>query len=253
MPKREWAGFLDRRPYREAMPLPQRRFIPLGDGGIYTVSEVCRILQPSMTPRKIHYWINTGLLTPPLVHHRGAGIPTLLTFRQLLEVRTVQRIRDELSFQLKAVRSAFSWILQTAFSDDVTELVFDRGPHGTLLARSGEHELVVPGGQGVIPGVLADLNDTLGQVMMAYRVGWFHVPGHQNVVCNVAVLGGTACLRDTRLDTALIGAFAQGGAFDDQTIYEVQAAYPRLSVAAIADALSFEGASSCRQREVPAR
>ena len=47
----------------------QRSLIDLGDG-VYTVSEICRILQPTMTPRKAHYWLDTGLLTDPVRRDR---------------------------------------------------------------------------------------------------------------------------------------------------------------------------------------
>ena len=67
----------------------------LGEG-VFTVSEVCRVLQPTMTPRKVHYWLDTGLLSEP-VRWGGRGFPTLLNFRQLLQIRTVQRLRDELA------------------------------------------------------------------------------------------------------------------------------------------------------------
>lgn len=234
---------LDPGSYRIAMPPPGRQLMPLGDGGIYTVSEACRILQPSLTPRKVHYWINTGLLSPPLVHRRGPGVPTLLTFRQLLEVRTVQRVRDELRFSLRSVRSAFAWVLDTVFAADVTDVSFERGPNGTLLARSGEDEVVVPGGQHVIPGVLLALTQEVGDVQRAYQAGSFTVPRHTHIICDVAVLGGAARLDGTRLDTALVGAFAKDGVFDDETIMQVRTAYPRLSVEAIEDALSFEGAT----------
>lgn len=71
--------------------------IPL-NAGVYAVSRVCRILGPTMTPRKVHYWLDTGLLSPPIRHGRP-GLPTLLSFRQLLEIRTVQGLRDDFGFR----------------------------------------------------------------------------------------------------------------------------------------------------------
>ena len=54
----------------------QRRghLIALGDG-IYTVSEVSRILRPTMTPRKVRYWLRKGILGPP-VRPTRSGRPT---------------------------------------------------------------------------------------------------------------------------------------------------------------------------------
>ncbi len=55
---------------------------------------------------KVHYWLDTGLLSPSR-RSSGNGIPTLLTFRQLLEVHTVRRLRDDLGITLPRVREAF--------------------------------------------------------------------------------------------------------------------------------------------------
>ena len=46
-------------------PPPTEGAVALGQG-IYTVPETCRILRPSMTPRKVHYWLDTELLGEPL-------------------------------------------------------------------------------------------------------------------------------------------------------------------------------------------
>ena len=107
--------------------LAPRALIQLGEGA-YTVSEVCRILQPSMTPRKVHYWLNTGVLSDPIVDGRR-GEPTLLTFQQLLETLTqtmsdlVQllpqstwgSIFDVLSQDLKDLKREYSLHRSTTF------------------------------------------------------------------------------------------------------------------------------------------
>src|SRR3954452_22571838 len=106
------------------------RLIPLGEG-VYSVSEVCRILQPTMTPRKVHYWLSTGLISGGPFERGGRGRPTLLAFRQLLEIRTVQHLRDELKVPLPTVRFAFAWILEHIF-DRGEEVRFTRGRAGHL-------------------------------------------------------------------------------------------------------------------------
>src|SRR4051794_10722642 len=88
--------------------------------GAYTVSTACRILAPTMTARKVHYWIDTGLLSPPLVAGRR-GVPTLITFRQLLELRAVQRMRDTLGFRLEEVRDAIDYTLRRLLAEDWTD------------------------------------------------------------------------------------------------------------------------------------
>ncbi|MEJ7820423.1 MAG: hypothetical protein WKF44_08985, partial [Rubrobacteraceae bacterium] len=70
--------------------------IALGEG-IYTVPEMARILQPTMTEDKLRYWLNEDLLGDPI--RRGfRGRPHLLSFRQLLQARTIQHLRDALEF-----------------------------------------------------------------------------------------------------------------------------------------------------------
>ena len=62
---------------------------------LYSVAETVRILRPGMTPRKVHYWLHTGLLGDP-VRSEVRGQPTLLTFDQLIKVAVLQRLRDDL-------------------------------------------------------------------------------------------------------------------------------------------------------------
>jgi hypothetical protein len=71
----------------------ERSLISLGEG-VYSVSEVCHVLGTSMTARKVHYWLNTGLISGRPISRGRRGVPTILTLRQLLEVRTVQHLRD---------------------------------------------------------------------------------------------------------------------------------------------------------------
>lgn len=59
-----------------------------------------------MTPRRVHYWLDTGLIVGEPIDRGAKGTPTLLTFRQLLEIRTVQHLRDELRIPLPKVREA---------------------------------------------------------------------------------------------------------------------------------------------------
>ncbi len=99
--------------------------IALGEG-IYTVPEMARILRPAMTEDKLRYWLNQGLLGEPI--RRGyRGRPHLLSFRQLLQARTIQHLRKTLGFPLQKVRPVIGEI-----SDLVFPRLFDEpdGPEG---------------------------------------------------------------------------------------------------------------------------
>jgi uncharacterized protein (DUF433 family) len=215
------------------------RLIDLG-AGVYAVSEVCRILQPTMTPRKVHYWLDTGLLSDP-VRWGSRGNPTLLSYRQLLEIRTVQHLRDELEFSLPRVREALLWILDHLFASELSDLIFAKGVDGSLVAHSGADQIVVPGGQGVLEGTLPELNDQVATTRRAWEEQAFVIPGHTYIVSNARILAGTPTIRGTRVDTALIARFAETETFDEETLDEIRQVYPRLAHDAIADALEFEG------------
>ena len=92
----------------------------LGEG-VYTVAEISRIFQPTMTPRKVHYWLKKGIIGEP-VCPGAPGRPTLLSFEQLLMVRTVQHLRDKLNFSLQkitpAIQKLSSFVFQRLFDEE---------------------------------------------------------------------------------------------------------------------------------------
>ncbi len=229
--------------YGAAVPgqqVARRTLIPLGHG-VYTITETCRILQPTMTRAKVHYWLNTGLLSEPPIAHRGPGIPTLLTYRQLLEVRTVQYLRDELKVSLPRVREAFSWLLQSLFVEAPTDVRFELGPGPSLIATAHGESVVVPTGQGALGMDVDDLNDTIAETRLAWEEQAFVIPTHPAVVSNTYVLAGAPTVVGTRIDTALIAAFAGTEGYGDDTVRRVLRLYPQLSAQAVVDALEFEG------------
>jgi uncharacterized protein (DUF433 family)/DNA-binding transcriptional MerR regulator len=211
--------------------------VALGDG-IYSVATVCRLLRPTMTRRKVHYWLRTGLISPSPYGPPGRGRPTLLSFRQLLEIRVVQQLRDEVGVPLPAVRPAFAWILSHAL-DAEAPIRFARGPGGRLLAETGEDAVEVPGGQIALP-----LLERLGPDLEAARAAWRTraLPIGEHVVSDPRVLGGAPTLRGSRVETALIAAYAPDRTYDDATVAAVLADHPWLGGPAVVEALAFEGA-----------
>lgn len=201
------------------------------------------MLQPAMTPRKVHYWLDTGVLSKP-VRWGSPGHPTLLSYRQLLEIRTVQRLRDELNFSLMRVREALAWMLEHLFAEHWTELTFAKGVDGSLIARSGGDQIVVPGGQGVLEGVIPELNKQIAETRKAWEKQAYVIPGHRFVVSNARVLAGTPTLRGTRIDTSIIARFANDRTFNTRTLEEIERVYPQLDREVIVDALGFEGITS---------
>lgn len=219
--------------------MAERRLIALGEG-VYTVAEACRILQPTMTRTKVHYWLNTGLLSEPPVAHRGTGVPTLLSFRQLLELRSVQYMRDELKVSLPRVREAFEWVLDTVFADSPSDLVFERGQGGTVIARRGEDAREIPTGQAAMVDV-AGLTREASEVQRAWLGRALDIPRRPHLVADPNVLGGTTTIRGSRLDTATIAAFIEGTEYGEADLARIVSAYPFLEPSAVRDALEYEG------------
>lgn len=208
--------------------------------GIYTVSQVCRILGPKMTPRRVHYWIDTGLISGEPITRGGKGTPTLLSFRQLLEIKTVQHLRDEIGVPLHSVREAYAWILDNIFERQLP-VTFTRGVDGAIIAETPDGQnAVIPWGQQAIP---VDVNELTGDVLAA-RQAWLDkkLQLKANVVADARVLAGAPTVRGTRIETALVATFA-GGAdeFDEDIVSSVLQTYPHLTSEAVIDALEFEG------------
>ncbi|MGE0000039.1 MAG: MerR family transcriptional regulator [Ilumatobacteraceae bacterium] len=213
----------------------------LGAGtGAYTVSEVCRVLQPGMTPRKVHYWLLTGLLSDPLVAGRR-GVPTLLTFRQLLEIRTVQHLRDELGFELEEVRQSIEYLLRRLFADDWTAARFTRGIKRGVVVKFGRETVDISTDQGVLDSTLPELDEHVAVTRRAWESHRFVIPRYPQVVSNPRINAGAPSLVGTRIDTALIARFGEDGEFDARTIAELRTCFPRATESALIDALQFEG------------
>jgi uncharacterized protein (DUF433 family) len=220
--------------------MAERRPIPLSDG-IYTVSEACLILGPKVTPRRVHYWLNTGLISGEPVIRGAKGTPTLLTFRQLLEIRTVQHLRDELRVTLPRVREAYGWILRHVF-DQGAAVTFERGAGGDIIARTPDGEsTVIPYGQGAFPK--GPDTDELTHDLSVARQAWLDkkLRIREHVVADTRVLAGSPTVDGTRIETALVASFAAEGQYDDDVIASVEQTYPHLPTEAIVDALEFEG------------
>jgi uncharacterized protein (DUF433 family) len=227
---------------RGAVDLPQpvtneASPVTLGQG-IYTVPETCRILRPSMTRRKVLYWLDWGLLGEPL--RRGSrGISTLLTFEQVLKVRTLQRLRDDLSFSLQEVRRDLERLLEflTSVDADWQELSFIRSGAGDIAAVLPHGDvLALPTGQIVMDQVLEDLTDFLAKVREQWSSRQLEITDFDLLVSDAAVLGGSPTIKGTRIETAFVANLAQ-----ELTPGEIRGLFPHVDENAIDQAAAFEG------------
>jgi uncharacterized protein (DUF433 family) len=211
--------------------------VALGEG-VYTVAEVSHILQPTMTARKVHYWLKKGILGPPIRQTR-TGRLTLLTFEQLLKVRTVQHLRDDLHFSLQRVTSTVeelsSWVFDRLFAKEWYELRFYRSPGGAIAVTDGEHDLEVGTGQLLMPDLLLELDAFLRKTREDWERRAVDIEGYPRLVSNARVLGGAPVIKGTRVETAFISHIA-----NEIAPKEILSLYPYVDEQGLYQALRFE-------------
>jgi uncharacterized protein (DUF433 family)/DNA-binding transcriptional MerR regulator len=211
--------------------------IALGEG-VYTVAEVSHILQPTMTARKVHYWLKKGILGPSIRQTR-TGKPTLLTFEQLLKARTVQHLRDDLHFSLQRVTATVeelsAWVFQRLFAQEWYELRFYRSPTGAVAVTDGLHDLEVGTGQFLMPDFLWKLDTFLQKTREDWQRRAVDIEGYPRLVSNARVLGGAPVIKGTRVETAFISHIAT-----EIAPTEILNLYPYVDEEGLYQALRFE-------------
>jgi uncharacterized protein (DUF433 family) len=213
--------------------------IVLGEG-VYTVAEVARILQPTMTPRKVRYWLKKGILEEP-VRPGTRGRPTLLSFKQLLMVRTVQHLRDNLQFSLQRITPAIeklsSFVFQSLFEEEWYMLRFFETGKGAIGVTDGlDRSIEVDTGQLVMPEALPELEAFLSKTRRDWERREVDIDGFPYLVSNAGIVGGSPTIRGTRIETAFVAYLAE-----DLDVVELENLYPYVERDAFAEAVRFEG------------
>lgn len=220
------------------MSSSQTKLIALGEG-VYTVADVSHILQPTMTPRKVRYWLKKGILGNPIRPTRS-GRPTLLTFEQLLKVRTVQHLRDDLHFSLQRVTASVEelsgWIFQRLFAKQWYELHFYRSPRGAIAVTDGSQDLEVGTGQLLMTDLLPELDAFLSRTRLDWERRAVDIDGYPRLVSNARVLGGSPVIKGTRVETAFVAHLAF-----ELAEQEILHLYPYVDKDGLRQALEFEG------------
>jgi uncharacterized protein (DUF433 family) len=216
--------------------------IALGEG-VYTVAEVSRILHPPLTPRKVHYWLGKGIIGEPVRSGRP-GKPTLLSFEQLLMVRTVQHLRDNLNFSLQkitpAIRKLSSFVFEHLFNEEWYQLRFFRtAEHSIGVIDSMDRSIEVDTGQFVMPEALPELEAFLSKTREDWVRREVDIEEFSHLVSNAGVIGGSPTIRGTRIETAFVGYLAQ-----DLSFKELRSLYPYVEEEALLEAMRFEDVDS---------
>lgn len=215
----------------------RRGLVTLGEGA-YTVAEVARILQPTMTPRKIHYWLRKGILGEPL-RSGYPGYPTLLSFEQLLMVRTIQHLRENLQFPLQRITPAIerlsSFVFESLFEDDWYMLRFFESAGGIGVTDGMDRTIEIDTGQFVMPETFPELEAFLAETRRDWERREVGIEGFPHLVSNAGILGGSPTIKETRIETAFVAYLAE-----DLSAEELRVLYPYVAEEALSEAVRFE-------------
>jgi DNA-binding transcriptional MerR regulator len=214
-------------------------FIALGEG-VYTVPEVARILRRNnVTESKVRYWLEKGLLGEP-IRWGSRGRPHLLSFQQLLKVRTIQRLRDD-GFSLQritpAVRKLSSYLWEHLFDEEWHELTFFPAEGGRIGVMDNQRRaIVVETGQWIMPETLHELEDYLRQTREEWERREVGIKDFPRLVSNAGIVAGSPTIKGTRVETSFISHMARG-----LGVGRVLQLYPYVDREALLEATEFEG------------
>ena len=211
--------------------------IALGEGA-YTVPEIARILQPNMTVDRVRYWLHKGLLGEPL-RWGSTGRPHLLSFEQLLRVRTIQDLREKLEFPLQKVTPVIEELSALVFlNKDWYNLRFFPTPKGEIGVHDGDFTYEVMTHQLMIPeAVLPELENIVREARKDWVRGEVGIQDYPRLVSNPRIVAGSPTIKGTRVETSFIAYLAEG-----LGVERVLELYPHLDREAVVQAAKFEGA-----------
>jgi uncharacterized protein (DUF433 family) len=210
--------------------------IALGEG-VYTVPEIERILQPNMTRDRIRYWLHKGLLGEPL-RWGSTGKPHLLSFQQLLRVRTIQHLREKLKFPLQKVTPVIEELSDVAFlNKEWHNLRFFSTPKGEIGVSDGDRTYEVKTYQLMIPeAVLPELENIVRETRKDWARGEVDIENYPRLVSNPRIVAGSPTVKGTRVETSFIAYLVQS-----LGVKRVLELYPHLDREAVLQAADFEG------------
>lgn len=214
--------------------------IALGEG-VYTVPEIERILQPNMTQYKVRRWLRKGLLGEP-IRWGSTGRPHLLSFQQLLKVRTIQELREgglPLQRITPAIQLLSSRLFERLFGEEWHELTLFSTGAGRLgvMDDRGEIAVEVETGQRIMPETLSELSGYLRKTRDDWERREVEIRGFSRIVSNAGIVAGSPTIKGTRIEASVVAYLAE--ALGVEKVLEI---YPHLDRDAVLQARSFEDA-----------
>ncbi|MBA2714112.1 MAG: DUF433 domain-containing protein [Rubrobacteraceae bacterium] len=217
-----------------------KTLMALGEG-VYTVPKIERILQPNMSQCKVRRWLHKGLLGEP-IRWGSTGRPHLLSFQQLLKVRTIQELREgglPLQRITPAIRLLSSRLFERLFDEEWHELTLFSTGAGRLgvMDDRGEVAVELETGQHILPETLSELSGYLSKTRKDWDRREIDLERFPQLVSNAGIVAGSPTVKGTRIETSVVAYLAEALGVD-----KALELYPHLSREAVLQAMSFEGA-----------
>ncbi|MDR2748481.1 MAG: MerR family transcriptional regulator [Bifidobacteriaceae bacterium] len=128
----------------------------------YKGPQVCAAV--GITFRQLDYWTTTGLVTPSIRVSRGSGVHRLYSFKDVVFIRLIAKITNDLGISLQKVRTAIDK-MRTEFENLKDATIVSDGT--TVYACRSKEEVydILRDGQGVfsitLDGIFQDVENSL--------------------------------------------------------------------------------------------
>ena len=132
-----------------------------------------------ITYRQLDYWARTNLVRPSAVDASGSGSRRQYTYRDLLELKIVKKLRDA-GIDLVNVRDVFAY-LRDHVDSDITAAHLVISGDSVVLCQGDQLIDVLRGGQGVLNILpLAGVRDEVDATIVDLRSSPAAVPAVRN-------------------------------------------------------------------------
>ena len=196
--------------------------------GLYSPSDIVRIAK--VRPQVFQAWIKAGLLSPPVALHAGGKSHNVYSYRDLLLIRLIARLREK-GFPVGKIKLALdnivaaaggdpgAWLQAIIYADkDLIAAILPGTPAGAPFSAS-------QGAQTLAVALLPELLEELERDLVPKRF--------QHVRIDPEVLAGAPVVAGTRVPTQAVLLTQRSG-------QDPREAYPALTKEQVEAAIAYE-------------
>ena len=196
--------------------------------GLYSPSDIVRIAK--VRPQVFQAWIKAGLLNPPVTLHAGGKSHNVYTYRDLLLIRLIVRLREK-GFPVGKIKQALDNIVAAAGGDPGAWL------QATIYADKDLIAAILPGTTAGAPFSASQGAQTLAVALLPELLEELErdlVPKRFRLVrIDPEVLAGAPVVAGTRVPTQAVLLTRRSG-------QDPREAYPALSNEQVEAAIAYE-------------